>query len=227
METTTPYILHPEHLDAVHAAAKNILRPALSSLYVTHDRVVSTDAYRLVEVTRLPDNATPIMLGAKSLHVTRKAMRKDTTFVALEPLDGETVKASIVSISKNSEVKVLAERITGANFPPYESVFPKTPPLAYIKLSASYLRDLAAYIEKHSGEHAAGVVLELYGDKIPAVFRCTTKNAHKMRALIMPLRMTDEEKAARTEPVQLAPDKQEPQEGKTPETADLTANLPF
>lgn len=228
--------LDREHIEILTHAAQNTLRPVLSSLYIMPDRVVCSDSYRLLEVTKTRTEHAPTLIDRESLAVTRKQINKKTMFTCLE-VDGADVNVTVVNPGANgTPTNTTTKALTTLGvFPNYAQIMPTGKPLAWVKLNASYLRELAAYAEKYGADDHSDIFLELYGEEKPAQITFTTEHGHKARGILMPLRpspsdIAEREKREETKVVEVVPEKEpvKQEETKEPVAAGVSVHdLPF
>lgn len=174
------------------------MRPAIATLRVLPDRVVATDSYQLVEVTRPKTTMPPVSFSSSSFPVLRKAMGKKTEHVCIDQDAAMDEKNPVVGVSimenSASVANVLLCKEPG-NFPAYDSIMPKGKPKAASKVQAKYLLNLAKYLKKHAKNGHCTVELHDMNDGRNTLFtvKAETTAGNQATALIMPLRFTEEE----------------------------------
>lgn len=163
------------------------IRPILQCVRTDGRTAVATDSFRLVEVTNT--DAEPVldqeraMITAKSLKAA-KIKIKDGTSAAMDRQPGHR----LVIASEGTTAEVIESVERAEEFPNYAQIIPadKEEPLVSINFTAEYLKDMAAFFEKHA--MGGAVNIKFYGAQRVAVFSAegTGKINQKIRGLLMP-----------------------------------------
>ena len=200
---------------AGHASQKG-LRPVLNGVLFTPKVCVATDSYRLLEV-ELPDQEElipelPNTMPAGSSDVSgivpvstvqKIKTSKNANLPILENIsldlqeeeaEGQGGRAVLITTDLETLDRVEGRLVDGA-FPDYEQIIPKSDPVIKVALTAQYLKDMAQYFEKHA--IGGQVVLSLFkgedGNPAPVLFTNSTEQGQKIRGVVIPCKMLEEE----------------------------------
>jgi DNA polymerase III sliding clamp (beta) subunit (PCNA family) len=137
--------------------SKADFKPELQSVYLSGNKAVATDSFKLIEITRSREVTKPIMVRIP------KGVKK---------IDNITPDGVI----ENGINKIQGEIIEGS-FPDYNQVIPKGEPVYKMTFSPEYL---AVIIDSY--KKAKEVTLNFYGDNKPMMI-----NENGVLTLIMPI----------------------------------------
>ena len=150
---------------------KSSVRPELSGIYFTPEKMVATDTYRLNEVKKT------IALEGASRVIKAKGFRG---------------RGSVV-INKDNLVKDDGKLIQGEvvgdpdAYPKYEQIFDElAEPKCSMKVNAKYLSELAAEVAAETKEPFDAVRLDFYDEYKPLVIRSEHRDV-KVRAALSPM----------------------------------------
>jgi len=191
----------------------NDKRPVLSGVYVTDSVSVATDAYRLLRVNHpvIDPSEVPTdlyitserdaIIPASALIKAKANMPKkhiiDALNVVSVSVDIETDRAQLVTTDLDT-VDTVKTRIIEGRYPDYTQIIPKEDdkPTVKIAINAKYLKEMAAYFEKHT-EKDNYIEIEVYkptesGADRALIMRAKVGADQEALGLIMPLKRRPE-----------------------------------
>ena len=183
-------------------ASKSDTRPELAGVFITKDKVVATDGFRLVEVS-VPKTANvaeypktngksamqgvkPFIVPAKEFGKIKLPNNKNVPILnnlAISYADNQRVDF-ITTDLENVQVKTL-KRID-AKYPDYEQIFPKGEVKAEVSVNGEYLAEVCETLAELS--NLKDIKIKFYGDNMPLVIEAGNTEIQSARAMIMPLR---------------------------------------
>jgi len=188
-------------LDVMSHASGSPTRPILTGVYVTDTVSVATDSYRLLEVSHPvinPDDM-PVQLqstGEGSVIIPTVAIAKARANIpkkcALQCLHNVSVSIDDMSVHlKTSDLETIDDvsaRAIEGKYPDYKQIIPSGEPKVRIAVSAKYLKDMAAYFEKHAVENYY-VEIEVTDSTTPLIMRAKVGSNQDAVGVLMPLSM--------------------------------------
>jgi len=138
--------------------SKSSIKPELQSIYLTENKAIATDSFKLIEITRNESVEEPVIVRIP------KGVRK------IDNIDQNGVITNGINT-------VQGEIIDG-NFPDYKTVMPKNEPEYEITFSPEHL---AVIIESYKKEKS--ITLKFYGNEKPMMIQ---KNG--VMTLLMPVK---------------------------------------
>lgn len=156
--------------------SKSSMRPELSAVYLTPEKMVATDSFRLIEVKKPIGINKPFLFKAKGFK-GRGAV---------------SVNGDII----NDDGKLIqGERVDG-EYPDYEKALPTDKPAFTMYLNAKYLAEIAAEVDAHAKDPFHTIRLDFYDKHRPLVITAEgvtgesnieDRSPIKVRGVIMPM----------------------------------------
>lgn len=194
-------LLNQNNLNVCKIASKSETRPELAGVFITKDKTVATDSFRLIEMST-PSNIKaedypkvqgktamrgfkPFIISAKELSKIKIPKNKSLPIVeniAISHVDNTHVELMTTDL-ETADIKSF-RKIDGT-FPDYEKIFPKENPKAEVELNAEYLAEVCEVLSKIN--NLKSVKIKFYGDNMPLVLEAKNQD-QASRAMIMPLR---------------------------------------
>lgn len=193
-------IYNKKNLEVSKVANKKDTRLTLSSVYFTPKATVATDAFRLIEVSvpkvnisHYPNDVDvvkdfePFMVSAGALSKV-KAPAPNKEFPVLDNVVVTSVTDENVGLTTTDlevvDTKTL-KKVVGEEYPKYEQIKPTGDPVAKIKISAKYLKEMANLLEGYDKQDT--VDIEFFGNEKPIVMKASN-DIQSAYGLIMPIR---------------------------------------
>ena len=183
-------IFNQHNLNVAKFASKGSSRPELQGIFITKDKTVATDSFRLLEVSTPKDKRAEdydgVMRGMKPVIVNAEYLKKNIKLkddtIAIKHIDNN--KIEVLQTIDGMVLPKFLPRIEG-QFPEYGGIFPTSKPMAEIKLNAQLLAELLEVMAKMNptGE----VKIKIHGENQPLVIEGGTEN-QLSRAMLMPFR---------------------------------------
>ena len=200
-----PYI-NKACADVAAFAASNGMRPILGTVYVTETHCVATDSFRLLEVENpaVDPNEMPVLTtggsmvptpgsGLIPLSAIAKASANSSKSKVLPILENIAVQfdgaTATLTTTDLENTDVVSTRVVEGNFPDYQQIMPKEAPTFRFAVNAKYLKEMAAYFQKHTNDKSSKVILEFSDPTKPLIMRAIVGNNQKAVGIIMPLRI--------------------------------------
>jgi DNA polymerase III sliding clamp (beta) subunit (PCNA family) len=150
--------------------SKSSIRPELSGIYFTPDKMVATDSFRLIEVRK------------------EIGLEGEPRIVKVKGFKGkDAIAISADNIVKDGE-KLIQGEATGGSFPDYERIFADASekPRFTMLVNAKYLAELAAEVDAQAADPFHKIQLDFYEPMKPLLI--TAKGEHvEVRALLSPM----------------------------------------
>ena len=148
---------------------KSSIRPELSAIYFTPDKMVATDSFRLIEVKKAIDIKEPRIIKAKGFKGRGTVTIGDDDII-------------------NDHGKLIQGERVDAEYPDYEkAAFDNGEPKFSIMLNIKYLAELAAEVAAQSCAAFDKARLDFY-DKDKPLIITADGGTIKVRAALMPIK---------------------------------------
>ena len=159
-------------------ASQNDLRPEISCTYLKDNKIVATDATRLVEITdkKLPEELfikEPLLLPIRKIKLDKEN----------EVIISDDKKTATIGTKDTMQIVKTVE----GSYPEYENIMPKpdTNVLAEVSIDGELLGEVLEYMQKFGGYK--GVKMTIY-DKNNYPIKIEVNNPeYKVIGLVMPL----------------------------------------
>lgn len=175
---------HRRALELHKFASTDPFCPGLQAVHFSATGAVATDSRRLVQVCPPADSpitdAPTVVLSAASVKAAARAIPKSTEAVEIAP----------DSISAPGSATIPAAPADGV-FPDWTRVLPDGEPTLRIAFDGKLLAEVLAYMAE-AERRTRRVTMEFHGpDRAVVLHACDSVDGSTIRALVMPLRITD------------------------------------
>ena len=184
-------IFNKHNMEVAKFASKGSSRPELQGIFITKDKTVATDSFRLLEVStpkdKKPEDYKNAMRGMKPVIINAEYLKKNIKLkddcIAIKHIDDN--KIEVLQTVDGQVLPKFLPRITSGEFPEYNMIFPKNEARAEVLLDARLLSDLLEVMGKMN--NTGQVRIKVYAKGQPLVIEGGSQN-QPARAMLMGLK---------------------------------------